>query len=442
MNCPAISIAGETSVSGSLQAMDCQIEQSVEVGYNRLFGAGGVFAETLTVLLTVYVALLAYGFLTGRTRLTVAMMSPRLVTMALVITFVTVWPAYHTIFYGLFMYGPDRVASALLGQSGSAVMNFAQTLDGLFVRFADIARSLEESPTTGVSATAPMAMPVVLFWLSGLILLVTTLGLLILTRLVLFLLLVLGPLFIVLGLFNQTRGLFNAWLRTAVLFALAPMLTVLGGTAALTLFVPLLNYIALDPQSAVTAVQPIVVLFMGSLVYAAFLATLMWVAASLVKDWQAALRDKSDRGHTVALWLWSSPRRSRPARRSARILAMIAIEICRRPSSRGRSSPGLRLLLCRALGKATGSCTRKDLARPSGGPIRRRVLSKEPSDERADHDPAGRYRRRRRHRFRRWCFCPPGGTECSNQDHRVCGKHDGGDRGVYEFPDHGDIRPG
>ena len=183
MNCPAISIAGETSVSGSLQAMDCQIEQSVEVGYNRLFGAGGAFAETLTVLLTIYVALLAYGFLTGRTRLTVAMMSPRLVTMALVITFVTVWPAYHTIFYGLFMYGPDQVASALLGQSGSAVMNFAQVLDGLFVRFADIAQSLENSPGTGISATASMSMPVVLFWLSGLILLVTTLGLLILTRL-------------------------------------------------------------------------------------------------------------------------------------------------------------------------------------------------------------------------------------------------------------------
>ncbi|MGA7673458.1 MAG: type IV secretion system protein [Rhizomicrobium sp.] len=299
MNCPAISIAGETSVSGSLQAMDCQIEQSVEVGYNRLFGAGGAFAETLTVLLTIYVALLAYGFLTGRTRLTVAMMSPRLVTMALVITFVTVWPAYHTIFYGLFMYGPDQVASALLGQSGSAVMNFAQVLDGLFVRFADIAQSLENSPGTGISATASMSMPVVLFWLSGLILLVTTLGLLILTRLILFLLLVLGPLFIVLGLFNQTRGLFNGWLRTSIVFALAPMLIVLGGTAALTLFVPLLNYIGLDPESAVKEVQPIVVLFMASLVYAAFLATLMWVAASLVKDWQAALRDKSDRRHSA-----------------------------------------------------------------------------------------------------------------------------------------------
>ena len=35
-----------------------------------------------------------------------------------------------------------------------------------------------------------------------------------------------------------------------------------------------------------------VILFMGSLIYCAFLFTLMWVAASLVKDWQAAIREK------------------------------------------------------------------------------------------------------------------------------------------------------
>jgi type IV secretion system protein VirB6 len=295
MNCPAISIAGETSVSGSLQAMDCQIEQSVEVGYNRLFGPGGAFAETLTVLLTIYVALLAYGLLTGRTRLTVAMMSPRLVAMALVLTFVTIWPAYHTIFYGLFMNGPDQVASALLGQHGSAVMNFAQSLDGLFVRFADIAKSLDNSQGNAVSVFTSKSMPVTLFWVSGLVLLISTLGLLILARLVLFLLLVVGPLFVVLALFDQTRGLFNGWLRTSIVFALMPMLTVLGGTAALSMFVPLLDYIGFDPQRAVNAVQPMVVLFMGSLIYAAFLVALIWVAASLVKDWQAALRDRPAR---------------------------------------------------------------------------------------------------------------------------------------------------
>jgi type IV secretion system protein VirB6 len=298
MSCPSISIAGETSVSGSLQAMDCQIEQSVAVGYDRLFGPGGAFAETLTVLLTIYVALLAYGLLTGRTQLTVAMMSPRLISMALVLTFVTVWPAYHTIFYGLFLYGPDQVAAALLGQKGSAVMHFAQILDGLFVRFADIAHGLESN---AASVFASKSLAVTLFGLGGLILLLSTLGLLILTRLVLFLLLVLGPLFIVLALFDQTRGLFNGWLRTSIVFALAPMLTVLGGTAALSLFVPLLDYIGTDPQGAVRAVQPMVVLFMGALIYAGFLATLMWVSASLVKDWQAALRStsRSSSGNTI-----------------------------------------------------------------------------------------------------------------------------------------------
>ncbi len=296
--CSPLSLVGETSVSGSLQAMDCHITAAVETGYNRLFGPGGAFGYALTTMLIIYVALLAYGFLTGRTRLTVTMMSPRLMTMVLVLTFVSVWPAYHAIFYGLLMNGPDEVAAALLGQKGSAVMNFAQGLDGLFVKFAEIARSLDANNpnATGSAMLAPKPMPVTLFWLSGLFLLGSTLGVLILTRMVLYLLLILGPVFIVLGLFPQTRGLFNGWLRTSLVFALAPLLTVLGGTAALLLFVPLIDAIGDDPAAAVQAVQPMVILFMGSLIYCAFLFTLIWVSASLVRDWQAALRDKPANG--------------------------------------------------------------------------------------------------------------------------------------------------
>lgn len=303
--CPAISLVGETSVSGSLYAMDCHINAAVETGYNRLFGPGGAFGYALTALLIIYVGLIAYGFLTGRTRLTVVMMSPRIMTMVLVLTFVSFWPAYHAVFYGLMMGGPDEVAAALLGQRGSAVMNFAQSLDNLFVHFADIAKRLD--PAYGSAARnignvattsaqpvliLPHSMPVTLFWLSGLCLLVSTLGVLILTRLVLYLLLILGPIFIIFALFPQTRGLFNGWLRTTLVFALAPLLTVLGGTAALMLFVPLIEAIGNDPIAAVTSVQPMVILFMGSVIYCAFLFTLMWVAASLVRDWQAAIREK------------------------------------------------------------------------------------------------------------------------------------------------------
>src|SRR3569623_1961563 len=94
-SCPSITLVGETSVSGSLQAMDCHINAAVEPGYNRLFGAGGAFGYARTAMLIIYVALIAYGFLTGRTRLTVMMMSPRIMTMVLVLTFVSFWPAYH-----------------------------------------------------------------------------------------------------------------------------------------------------------------------------------------------------------------------------------------------------------------------------------------------------------------------------------------------------------
>lgn len=298
--CQPITLVGETSVSGSLAAMDCHINAAVKVGYDRLFGFGGAFSDALFVLLAIYIALIGYGFLTGRTQLTLAMMSPRIVTMALVLTFITVWPAYHAMFYDLFMGGPDQVAAALLGQQGSAVMHFAQGLDGLFVKFADISRHLDGSGTVATTTAAPTeamqslvaakSMPVTLFWLSGLLLLCSTLGVLILTRMVLYLLLIIGPIFILLALFPQTRGLFNGWIRTTLIFALAPLLTVLGGTAALLLILPLINSIGEDPARAVRDIQPMVILFMGSLIYCAFLLTLMWVAASLVRDWQAALR--------------------------------------------------------------------------------------------------------------------------------------------------------
>lgn len=289
--CPPLTLVGEVSISGSMRTMDCHIQGAVQSGYERLFGQGGALTATLTGLLTLYIALIAYGFLTGRTRLTLGMMSPRAVTLVLVLSFLSVYPAYHALFFGLLMNGPDEITAAILGQAGhSAIYNFADQLDGLFVRFATVATSLDQSGLNGAGIVNSQSMPVTLFWLSGLILLMSTLGVLILSRLVLYLMLILGPVFILLALFPQTRGLFNGWLRTAFVFAIMPMLTVLGGTAALMMFVPLIEAISYDPQGAVKRVQPMVMLFMGSLIYAAFMLVLFWVAASLVRDWQAALR--------------------------------------------------------------------------------------------------------------------------------------------------------
>lgn len=301
--CPALSLLGHSTISGSLAAMDCQIEEAVEIGYDRLFGTGGAFAEVLTAALTVYIALIAYSFLTGRTRITVAMLSPRLTALVLVVTFVTFWPAYHTIFYALFMNGPDQVASVLLGEKDSALTIFTRHLDQLVVIFSDIGQNFQSETSDAKTLLASQNTSQFLFWAAGILLLLSTLGVLILTRLVLYLLLILGPVFILLALFDQTHGLFTGWLKSVFVFAIAPMLTVLGGNIALSLFAPLIAEIGKN-QTGVSLsddMQPVIMLFVGSVIYAALLFVLMRVTAALVRDWRTQGRGAADTATTPAI---------------------------------------------------------------------------------------------------------------------------------------------
>jgi type IV secretion system protein VirB6 len=80
--------------------------------------------------------------------------------------------------------------------------------------------------------------------------------------------------------------LFEGWLRTALLFAIAPTLTVLVGSAALAFLRPLIDAIADNPAAAVSDLQPILELFLGSVIFFALIAMLMWTSASLVRGWR------------------------------------------------------------------------------------------------------------------------------------------------------------
>ncbi|WP_298332582.1 type IV secretion system protein, partial [Asticcacaulis sp.] len=255
------------------------------------------------------IAFLAFGLITGRTRLTLTTMTPKVLAIGLVLTFVTAWPAYQTVVYNLLTRGPDEIAAALTGSNEGASAAFAKRLDVLFVHFADAATAFEQTSQAAPAATAapsvqnpqPIAPPIRngkssasdMLWSSGLILLLSTVGVLVLSRLILTLLLALGPLFVVFALFTQTRGLFEGWLRTSIGFAFIPMLVTLGGSAALALLTPAILAISGDPMQTVRDIQPIVILFMGSVIYAAFLIMLMVVAFNIVKNWNP-LRGQGD----------------------------------------------------------------------------------------------------------------------------------------------------
>jgi type IV secretion system protein VirB6 len=320
--CPPLPVSGESGISGALLSLDCQISQVVENSFARLFGSEGYFGAALTILLTLYIAFLGYSFITGRTQLSLARLSPRVLGLALVLAFVTAWPAYQTAVYTLLTQGPDEIAAALTGSNtpsgtegpASASQAFARRLDAIFVRLAETATAVERAasqplpPALGGAVSGPNPPPLLirnapapasdLLWSAGLILLLSTVGLLVLSRLILTLLLALGPVFIVLGLFSQTRGLFSGWLRTALGFAFVPMLVTLGGSAVLALLTPVLLTIASDPASAARNSQPVLILFMGAVIYAALILMLMAVAFMLVRHWDPArfMPGEGDRG--------------------------------------------------------------------------------------------------------------------------------------------------
>lgn len=283
MACSPLPIGADASLSATLASVDCQVNGAVAAGYGRLFGTDGAFGAALSAVLTVYVAFLAYGLITGRTRLTLSAMTPKVLALGLVLTFATAWPAYQTVVYGLLTRGPDEIASAFMGARSGAAQAFTARLDLLFDSLLDLAR-LVAAQGDGKSAEARMALQ--LIWVSAITLLLSTLGLLLVARIVLAVLLALGPVFVVMALFSGTRGLFEGWLRTAVAFAFAPMLIVLGGSGVMAVLSPMIAAIADDPVRAVTELRPVVTLFLGAVVYAGLIATLAWTAFSLTRGWR------------------------------------------------------------------------------------------------------------------------------------------------------------
>jgi len=131
-SCPVFSAEGPVTVADALKSVDCLSGQAVEIAFSRLFGESGALGQALTLILTLYVALLAVSLLTGRTSLRLNMLTPRMLQLGLVLTFATSWVAYQSVGWNLLVEAPDQVASVLLGTKGSATQLFATRLDTLF----------------------------------------------------------------------------------------------------------------------------------------------------------------------------------------------------------------------------------------------------------------------------------------------------------------------
>lgn len=285
-------MVGDTALSlaGSLRTLDCRTGEITASVFGRLFGPNGHLLGALTILLTLYVALFAIALLGGRTRLGIGALTPRMMTLGLVLTFATSWTAYQNVVWTLATGAPDEIARIVSGTNGSATAEFADRLDGLF---ASVANSADEAskPAPATEAGITPATPMVggftastVLWLSALMLLLGSVGVLVTAKIALAALLALGPLFIVMALFAGTRGLFEGWLKAVVLFALAPLFAVLIGGGAIAALEPIAAALVQsgeEPSSRLAGTM-----FVGSAVFVALMVMALRAATTIVSGWR------------------------------------------------------------------------------------------------------------------------------------------------------------
>nr|NUR37780.1 type IV secretion system protein [Sphingomonas sp.] len=279
--CEPFGAEGPAGVADALQKVDCLANDATAVSFGRLFGAHGSFTTALTIVLTLYIALLAFNLLTGRSALRISVLTPRMMTLGLVLTFATSWIAYQSVVWNLATGAPDEIASVLVGTKGSATVLFAQQLDGLFGAITDAVSNINP----GVTAASPgFASPANILSIAGLILLLGTVGVLVVCRLALAALLILGPVFIVLALFEGTRGLFEGWLKSVAMFALVPLLTVVMGSGALAAIAPMID--GLQQAGSDIPLKTAVSILVASIIYLSLMLLVFKVAGTLTRSWR------------------------------------------------------------------------------------------------------------------------------------------------------------
>lgn len=275
--CRSFGADGPDGIGSALRSIDCQTAEGTAHAFERLFGSHGGLLPALTLVLTLYVAWTAVGLLTGRARIGLSGMTPRMLTLGAVLTFATSWAAYQGVVWNLLVGAPDQIAGLLLGTHGSATTLFADRLDRLFGAVTEAAQAAQNAQ----GGDAKGWQPADVLWAATMLLLLGTAGILVTARIALAALLALGPIFLVLAIFRGTRGLFEGWLKAAVLFAVVPLFAVLIGGGAIVILTPIAENLGSEPT-----MQQAATVFLGAAVYCALMAMVLKVASQLVAGWR------------------------------------------------------------------------------------------------------------------------------------------------------------
>lgn len=250
--CPAPG-ANDPLVQSLLGTVDCNVDGLVRGGYGALFAPSGGFAVLMTSLLTIYVAVLGYQLLLGRTPLRIGTLAITALRIGVVLTLATGWSTYQTLVYNFLFHGPVELSRGLLAGvqprgslfRGDVFVGLQSVFDALNAFAADFAKNAATAATPASGAAPPTVgwnggagFGAQALTISAITLLFSTLGVVLAAKIILGLLLALGPIFIALMLFAATRGVFEGWLRATLAVAIAALASILTLGVALTVLEP------------------------------------------------------------------------------------------------------------------------------------------------------------------------------------------------------------
>lgn len=317
-SCAAINPAAgsaETMVS----TVDCYMQSNVQAGYANLLGPGSIFSYALTVALTLYVALVGYRLIFGRSTLSISEMMPRMVMIGAVLALTSNWATYQVLVYDVLTDGPQEIVSAINPAAGKAD-SITERVDMLSGRMVDLAEAWtefdarpEQAMPTGIIGE-PEALPAAatgitafvapkdslgpnMLLLGALLLVLASAGVLVVAKIILGLLLMLGPIFALLGLFAATRGLTLGWGRAAVLMALVPVMAMMTSAGTVALLEPILTEMYVAAGQGVFSLRSALAIMVVVLVMLAVSVLLFRIGHTIVSGWTLPFSENRTAGN-------------------------------------------------------------------------------------------------------------------------------------------------
>ncbi len=264
-------------VQGLIGSVDCQVHGLAQAGYAALSAPGSPVSTLLTVLMTLYVGFMGYRLVLGRGTLRIGDATIAAVKLALVVALATNWALLETLAYDLLFKAPTEVGALLLGQldAGPGKLDPYVRLQFAFDALQDAAQHFatragaRDAALQGGPGFAAFAANV-----GGLVMLLTSLGVVLACKVVLSVLLALAPIVAGLLLFETTRGLVEGWLKAMIALAILPMIATLALSLELAMMAPSLKALAAMKdvqQFAQLDMGPAITVLVLSLVFAAVL---------------------------------------------------------------------------------------------------------------------------------------------------------------------------